>query len=104
MFRAKFMTLQGYQEELKQAFITFQESNRTNEADKLLKFSAIKKFGDEQLLALLSKKRLKTKLSPHWASIIADLPDERRLPGEIRKLFMAIDLVINQVCEVKDEG
>jgi len=39
-----------------------------------------------------------------WARIIADLPDERRLPCEIKKLFMAIDLVINPVCEVKDEG
>jgi putative ATP-dependent endonuclease of OLD family len=98
----QYLVDKGYQPELKQAVISFQGPGFANEKHKRAKIKEINGWMDDALLGYLNS--WKTKISPHWASIIAKLPDERRLPEAIKKLFMAIDLVINPVCEVKDEG
>ena len=94
--------LEGYQAELKQSVIEFQGLKFANQQIEHDKTQEIKGWTDPELLRYM--KTWKTKLSPHWAGIIADLPDERRLPGEIKKLFAAVDSVLNPACEVKHEG
>ena len=98
----QYLIHEGYHAELKQAVIEFQKPSFANEHHKQVKTQEINGWTDEQLLQYLTD--WKTKVSPHWAGIIASLPGDRRLPGEVRKLFTAIDNVLTPACEVKHEG
>ena len=98
----QYLIHEGYQEQLKAAVIVFEESGLANESHKLAKTKEINGWTDPKLLEYLTSR--KTKLSPYWAETIAFLTDKRRIPGEIRKLFAAIDSVLTPVCEVKHEG
>ncbi|MFC1856868.1 ATP-dependent endonuclease [Thermodesulfobacteriota bacterium] len=98
----QYLIHEGYQAELKQAVIEFQRPSFANEQHEQAKIQEINRWTDPELLQYMIS--WKTKLSPHWAGIIATLPDDRRLPGEIKRLFAAIDKVVTPVCEVKDES
>ena len=98
----QYLIHEGYRAELKQAVIAFEEPGFANEHHKEAKTKEIRGWADEELLQYLTK--WKTKVSPHWANIIASLPGDRRLPGEVKKLFTALDNLLTPACEVKHEG
>jgi putative ATP-dependent endonuclease of OLD family len=98
----QYLVHEGYQAQFKAAVIAFEVPSFTNENHKQAKTKEIIGWTDLKLIEYLTSH--KTKLSPHWAESIASLTDDRRIPGEVRKLFAAIDSVLTPACEVKREG
>ncbi|MFH1028738.1 MAG: AAA family ATPase [Pseudomonadota bacterium] len=98
----QYLIHEGYQAEIKAAVIASQEPGFANDLHKHAKAQEVNGWTDEELLQHLTT--WKTKLSPHWANIIAALPDDRRLPGKVKRLFTAIDNLMAPACEVKHEG
>jgi putative ATP-dependent endonuclease of OLD family len=98
----QYLVDEGYQEELKQAVMEYQEPTFANAQHREKKEHEICGWTDDVLLKRM--KSWKTKLSPHWAKAIASRKDVRRLPSAVKELLDRIDGVLNPVQELENES
>lgn len=96
----EFLVSTGYQPEIKKAVIEYQTEHFTNERSRELKQKEIEAWSDEDLLRYMHS--WKTKLSPIYSNIIANLNDGREIPKKVCCLLLAIDEAISPTANIKN--
>ena len=97
----KYLLLEGYGNEMRQAIVRHSEPFRS-EQHKIARSTEILAWPDGNLEFETYLKNWKTKLSPLYAEIVSNLPDDRCIPPKIRALFEAIDAQLKPATKQDD--
>ncbi len=97
----QYLLTNGYEDELKESVIKFQEPTFANARHAEAKRTEIMRWSNDDILVYL--KSWKTKISPHWAREISSLSDQRRFPPKVHELLTKVAHSVTNPPEADDE-